>query len=113
MLQNISPEVLQILHPLKPADSNSPPAGIYVRAHNDAPVSEDSIPSRRGGAVGSLHHKVALQLLGHRFIDGIGGGGWDEDIAWHVEHLVMRDLGACHTSPGQALHESESAVGGW
>lgn len=104
MLQDVQPEVLQVLHPLKPADSNPSPTGIYVRAHNDAPVPENSIPGRRGGPIGSLHHKVAVQLLGHRFSDGVGGGGWDENIARHAEHLIMSDFGACRLLTDQPLN---------
>ena len=94
-MENVTPEVLQVLHPLKPADSNTSPASVYIRAHNDASVPEDCIPSRRCGTVSSLHHKTAVKLLGHRLIDGIGGGGWNEDITWHAEHLIMRDFIAC------------------
>lgn len=93
--QNGQPEVLQVLHPLKPADGNTPTASIDVRAHNDAPVPEDCISSRGGRAVGSLHHKATVQLLGDRLIDGIGGGGRDEDVTWHAEHLLMGDFAAC------------------
>ena len=95
VLSNFTPEVLQVLHPLKPADSNTSPASIYIRAHNDAPVPEDCIPGRRCGTVGGLYHKAAVKLLGHCLGDGIGGGSRDEDITWHAEHLVMRDFAAC------------------
>ena len=98
MLLNVIPEVLQVLHPLKPADGNTSPASVYVRAHNDASIPEDCIPSRRSGTVGSLHNKATVKLLGHRFGDGIGGGSWNEDVTWHAEHLIMRDFAACRKS---------------
>ncbi len=89
------PEVLQVLHPFKPADSYAATASVDVRAHDDAPLPHDCIPGRGGGAVRCLHHKLAVQLFGDNFIDGVGGCCWDEDIAWHAEHLVVRDPSAC------------------
>ncbi len=83
------PEVLKILHPFKPADSNATPTGIDVRAHNNALLPENRISSRSRRAVCCLHHKLAVELSGHSLIDCVGAGSRNEDIARHAEHLIV------------------------
>ena len=44
------------------------------------------------GTISGLYHEVAVELLGHLCVDGVGGSRREADITWHAEHLMMRDL---------------------
>lgn len=63
--------------------------GVDVRQDINASRSEPLVPFRRGGAIGSFHHKLALQLIRIAFMDDAANGSRHQDVARDGQNVIL------------------------
>ena len=73
--------MLDVLEPLEVADSDTAAVAEHVGEEADALLEQDGLALGGGGAVGSLHDQLALEIVGVVDVDRLLEGGRDEDIA--------------------------------
>src|SRR5690606_31414790 len=86
------PNVPGAVHdPLEEGYGDAAGIGQDVGHHGDAPLLEDVVAFGGDGAVGCLHHHLALQPFGHGAIHLVFQGGGNHDVHGQLEKVLGGD----------------------